>query len=37
VRIALASAYAKAGRREEAAAQRAEFQRLKKQLEGLAK
>ena len=37
VRIALASAYAKAGRREEAATQRAEFQRLKKLLEELAK
>ena len=33
VRIALASAYAKAGRREDAAAQRVEFQRLKKLLE----
>lgn len=33
VRIALASAYAKAGRREDASAQRAEFQRLKKLLE----
>lgn len=37
VRIALASAYAKAGRREDAAAQRAEFQRLKKLLEEQAK
>lgn len=37
VRIALASAYAKAGRRDEAATQRAEFQRLKKMLEDLAK
>ncbi|BDC49856.1 hypothetical protein F183_A21720 [Bryobacterales bacterium F-183] len=34
VRIALAAAYAKAGRRDEAAKQRAEFQRLKKALEG---
>jgi tetratricopeptide (TPR) repeat protein len=34
VRIALASAYAKAGRREDAAKQRAEFLRLKKSLEG---
>ena len=33
VRIALASAYAKAGRKEDAAAQRNEFQRLKKLLE----
>ncbi len=33
VRIALASAYAKAGRKEDAAAQRSEFQRLKKLLE----
>jgi len=33
VRIALASAYAKAGRKEEATAQRNEFQRLKKLLE----
>lgn len=33
VRIALASAYAKAGRREEAARERAEFQKLKKLLE----
>ncbi len=37
VRIALASAYAKAGRREDAATQRAEFQRLKKQLEDIGK
>ena len=37
VRIALASAYAKAGRRDEAAAQRTEFQRLKKMLEDLGK
>lgn len=37
VRIALASAYAKAGRREDAATQRAEFQRLKKLLEETAK
>jgi tetratricopeptide (TPR) repeat protein len=34
VRIALAAAYAKAGRREDAAKQRAEFLRLKKILEG---
>lgn len=34
VRIALAAAYAKAGRREDAAKQRAEFLRLKKLLEG---
>ena len=34
VRIALASAYAKAGRREEAAKQRAEFLRLRKSIEG---
>jgi predicted Zn-dependent protease len=33
IRIALASAYSKAGRREDAAAQRAEFQKLKKMLE----
>jgi cytochrome c-type biogenesis protein CcmH/NrfG len=33
VRIALASAYAKAGKSKEAAAERAEFQRLKKMLE----
>jgi tetratricopeptide (TPR) repeat protein len=36
VRIALASAYAKAGRREDAAKQRAEFLRLRKELEGAA-
>ena len=34
VRIALASAYAKAGRREDAAKQRAEFLRLRKSVEG---
>jgi predicted Zn-dependent protease len=34
VRIALAAAYAKAGRREDAAKQRAEFLRLKKLIEG---